>query len=199
MNSEFWIVLFHLAQADATKRQTSVVKALEVRVRKGQASAATLASEQSALAGMTEQLTGMTSEFRSLYRGCAPPPPVVLWLCCTALWRPASEARAADGHDRRVLQPEPRVRVLHLLGLACDCPVTACHNQSCGSACGSGSSWRLCQHRNPLPLLLYSGWLVVWPISQHWLLLPTHPSLRSGFHLAQMQCSIAGDLAVDAC
>lgn len=57
-------------QASATRRQTSVVKALEARVRRGEAAPEVLASEQSALAAMTEQLTGMTTEFRTLYRGC---------------------------------------------------------------------------------------------------------------------------------
>lgn len=60
-------------QADATKRQTRVVKVLEARVRTGEASLDVLASEQSALAAMTEQLTTMTSEFRTLYRGCVSP------------------------------------------------------------------------------------------------------------------------------
>lgn len=46
------------------------MKALELRVRKGQATPDVLESEQTALAAMTEQLTSMTSEFRTLYRGC---------------------------------------------------------------------------------------------------------------------------------
>lgn len=46
-----------------------MVKALEARVQRGEARPEVLASEQSALAAMTEQLTGMTSEFRTLYRG----------------------------------------------------------------------------------------------------------------------------------
>ena len=45
------------------------MKALENRVRRGEAAPEVLASEQSALAAMTEQLTDMTSEFRTLYRG----------------------------------------------------------------------------------------------------------------------------------
>jgi len=45
-------------------------------VRTGEASLDVLASEQSALAAMTEQLTTMTSEFRTLYRGCGSPKPV---------------------------------------------------------------------------------------------------------------------------
>lgn len=56
-------------QATATRRQTTVVKALENRVRRGEAAPEVLASEQSALAAMTEQLTDMTAEFRTLYRG----------------------------------------------------------------------------------------------------------------------------------
>ena len=54
-----------------TKRQTSVVKALEARVAAGQADPTELATEQSTLAAMTQQLTNMTVEFRTLYRGCA--------------------------------------------------------------------------------------------------------------------------------
>jgi hypothetical protein len=58
-----------LPQADATRVQTNVVKTLEARVRAGEANPTELREESGVLSSMTDQLTGMTSEFRTLYRG----------------------------------------------------------------------------------------------------------------------------------